>query len=132
MKTISLILGIIGALLCIKAIPAMLVAVIGDSRYASAGCLTDWDPIDGPRYTVGDVAWTTDEQHFRFTVTRKAYWPCSRSQTYFANVASGEVRILEGNFNWYAPNRLSPSGKKTIEWVSNFWDRDEFSIVLID
>jgi hypothetical protein len=73
-------------------------------------CVSDWDPIDGHRFGVGDVTWTTNEQHFRFTVTKNAYWPCSYSRTYITNANGSDVRTLEDdeNIEWYIPANPDP------------------------
>jgi len=110
LKRVTLILGVLGLLIYVFAIVvAFILTPAGiDSNWIR--CASDWSPIDGPRFSVGGVAWTSDGSSFRFTVTRNAYWPCGRSETYIANVDGSGMRVLGEDevFEWYTPEEPNP------------------------
>jgi hypothetical protein len=110
LKKITLILGVLGLLFYVIAIVLAFTLAPADIDPNWIRCVSDWSPIDGSRFSLGDVAWTSDGGSFRFTVRRNAYWPCGRSETYIANVDGTGMRILEvyETFDWYTPEQPNP------------------------
>jgi len=109
-KKVTLILGILGLLIYIFAIVVVFTLVPAGIDPNWIRCASDWSPIDGPRFSVNDITWTSDGKSFRFTVRRNAYWLCGRSETYMANVDGSEMRVLgvDEVFEWYTPEDPNP------------------------
>jgi hypothetical protein len=65
--------------------------------------ISDWDPIDGPRFHADEFRWTADGKYFSFSVTRHAYWPCFVKETYLVTRDGKEITVLsdEGAFAWF-------------------------------
>jgi hypothetical protein len=110
LKKVTLILGVLGLLIYVFAIVVAITLPPVDIDPNWIRCVSDWSPIDGPRFTVEGVAWTSDGRSFRFTVRRNAYWPCGRSETYIANVDGSGMRVLgvDEVFEWYMPEEPNP------------------------